>query len=134
MSLLSIMDISGSAMMAQSQRLNVAASNMANADSVVGPNGEPYRAKQIVFEVAKFENSPIGGVKTQKVIEDPSPFKLVYEPGSPFADANGYIKKPNVDPVAEMVNTIAASRSYQANIEVLNTTKSLMLRTLSLGQ
>lgn len=128
------MDISGSAMMAQSQRLNVSASNMANADSVIGANGEPYRAKQVVFEVSKHPGSPIGGVRVQRVIDDPSPFKMVYEPGNPLADANGYIKKPNVDPVAEMVNTIAASRSYQANIEVLNTTKTLMLRTLSIGQ
>ncbi|NKI73955.1 flagellar basal body rod protein FlgC [Dickeya sp. CFBP 2040] len=134
MSLLNIFDISGSALSAQSQRLNVSASNLANADSVTGPDGQPYRAKQVVFEVDSAPGQATGGVKVAKVIEDPSPEKLVYQPGNPLADAKGYVRMPNVNPVNEMVNTISASRSYQANVEVLNTTKSMMLKTLTIGQ
>ncbi|QDX29645.1 flagellar basal body rod protein FlgC [Dickeya poaceiphila] len=134
MSLLNIFDISGSALSAQSQRLNVSASNLANADSVTGPDGQPYRAKQVVFEVDSAPGQATGGVKVAKVIEDPSPEKLVYQPGNPLADAKGYVRMPNVNPVNEMVNTISASRSYQANVEVLNTTKAMMLKTLTIGQ
>ncbi|ATZ95035.1 MULTISPECIES: flagellar basal body rod protein FlgC [Dickeya] len=134
MSLLNIFDISGSALSAQSQRLNVSASNLANADSVTGPDGQPYRAKQVVFEVDAAPGQATGGVKVAKVVEDPSPEKLVYQPGNPLADAKGYVRMPNVNPVNEMVNTISASRSYQANVEVLNTTKSMMLKTLTIGQ
>ncbi|OZI66029.1 flagellar basal body rod protein FlgC [Bordetella genomosp. 1] len=138
MSLLSIFDIAGSALSAQSQRMNVAASNMANADSVVGPDGQPYRARQVVFQV----NAPagqrfgeeIGGVKVAGVVQDPSPFKLIYDPNHPMANQDGYVQMPNVDPVAETVNMIAASRSYQANVEVLNTAKQLMAKTLTIGQ
>nr|UKE84343.1 flagellar basal body rod protein FlgC [Pectobacterium sp. PL152] len=134
MSLLNIFEISGSALSAQSQRSNVSASNLANADSVTGPDGEPYRAKQVVFEVNAAPGQSTGGVRVANVIEDPSPARLVYEPGNPLADGQGYVRMPNVDPVAEMVNTISASRSYQANVEVLNTTKSMMLKTLTIGQ
>lgn len=134
MSLLSIFDISGSALTAQSKRMNVAASNLANADSVTGPDGEPYRAKQVVFQVKPGAGEEIGGVQVSQVVDDPSPDRLVYQPGNPLADAKGYVRMPNVDVVGEMVNSIAASRSYQANIEVLNTTKSLMMKTLTLGQ
>lgn len=134
MSMLNIFNISGSALAAQSQRMNVAASNMANADSVTGPNGEPYRAKQVVFEVQAAPGQETGGVKVSQLVDDPSPERLVYQPGNPLADAKGYVRMPNVDVVGEMVNSIAASRSYQANVEVLNTTKSLMMKTLTLGQ
>lgn len=134
MSLLNIFDISGSALSAQSQRLNVSASNLANADSVTGPDGEPYRAKQVVFEVNAAPGQSTGGVRVSGVVEDPSPSRLVYEPGNPLADDKGYVRMPNVDPVSEMVNTISASRSYQANVEVLNTTKTMMLKTLTIGQ
>ncbi len=138
MSLLSIFDIAGSALSAQSQRMNVAASNMANADSVVGPDGQPYRARQVVFQVnpaaGQALGQEIGGVRVAGVIQDPSPLKQVYDPKHPLADAQGYISMPNVDPVAETVNMIAASRSYQANVEVLNTAKALMQKTLTIGQ
>jgi flagellar basal-body rod protein FlgC len=134
MSMLNIFDIAGSALSAQSQRMNVSASNMANADSVTGPDGQPYRAKQVVFEVNAAPGQETGGVKVSQVIDDPAPMRLVYQPGNPMADAKGYVKMPNVDVVSEMVNTISASRSYQANVEVLNTTKSLMMKTLTLGQ
>ncbi|MWL75083.1 flagellar basal body rod protein FlgC, partial [Escherichia coli] len=113
MALLNIFDIAGSALTAQSQRLNVAASNLANADSVTGPDGQPYRAKQVVFQVNAAPGAATGGVKVADVIESQAPDKLVYEPGNPLADANGYVKMPNVDVVGEMVNTMSASRSYQ---------------------
>ncbi len=138
MSLLSIFDIAGSALSAQSQRMNVAASNMANADSVVGPDGQPYRARQVVFQVnpaaGQALGQEIGGVRVAGVVQDQSPFKQVYDPKHPMADAQGYVSMPNVDPVAETVNMIAASRSYQANVEVLNTAKALMQKTLTIGQ
>ncbi|WP_313619948.1 flagellar basal body rod protein FlgC [Achromobacter sp.] len=138
MSLLSIFDIAGSALSAQSQRMNVAASNMANADSVVGPDGQPYRARQVVFQVnpaaGQALGQEIGGVRVAGVVQDQSPLKQVYDPKHPLADAQGYISMPNVDPVAETVNMIAASRSYQANVEVLNTAKALMQKTLTIGQ
>ncbi|STI86700.1 flagellar basal-body rod protein FlgC [Escherichia coli] len=130
MALLNIFDIAGSALTAQSQRLNVAASNLANADSVTGPDGQPYRAKQVVFQVNAAPGAATGGVKVADVIESQAPDKLVYEPGNPLADAKGYVKMPNVDVVGEMVNTMSASRSYQANVEVLNTVKSMMLKPL----
>lgn len=134
MALLNIFDIAGSAMTAQSQRMNVSASNLANADSVTGPDGQPYTAKQVVFQVDAAPGSPTGGVKVAQVVDDPTPPKLVYDPGNPMADEKGYVKMPNVDVVAETVNTMSASRSYQANVEVLNTVKQLMMKTLTLGQ
>ncbi|MFS7307522.1 flagellar basal body rod protein FlgC [Rahnella inusitata] len=134
MSMLGIFDIAGSALAAQSQRLNVSASNMANVDSVTGPDGQPYRAKQVVFQVNAAPGQETGGVKVAQIVDDPAPMRMVYEPGNPMADAKGYVQMPNVDVVSEMVNTISASRSYQANVEVLNTTKSLMMKTLTLGQ
>ncbi|SIT32389.1 flagellar basal body rod protein FlgC [Achromobacter sp. MFA1 R4] len=138
MSLLSIFDIAGSALSAQSQRMNVAASNMANADSVVGPDGQPYRARQVIFQVnpaaGQALGQEIGGVRVAGVVQDQSPLKQVYDPKHPMADAQGYVSMPNVDPVAETVNMIAASRSYQANVEVLNTAKALMQKTLTIGQ
>lgn len=131
----SIFSVSGSALMAQTQRMNVSASNLANADSVTSTSGQAYRAKQVIFQVDDngYSNS-VAGVKVAQVIEDPAPMNLVYEPNHPLANEQGYIQKPNVDVVAEMVNTISASRSYQANVEVINTAKSLMLKTLTLGQ
>lgn len=131
----SIFAISGSALMAQTQRMNVSASNLANADSITSTSGKAYQAKQVIFQVDNDgEQNSIASVKVAQVIEDPSPMNLVYEPHHPLADEKGYIQKPNVDVVAEMVNTISASRSYQANVEVINTAKSLMLKTLTLGQ
>ena len=133
MALLNIFDIAGSAMTAQSQRLNVSASNQANADSVTGPDGKPYVAKQVVFQTDAAPGAATGGVKVAQVLDDPSPAKLVYDPGNPLADDKGYVKMPNVDVVAETVNTMSASRSYQANVEVLNTVKSMMMKTLTMG-
>jgi flagellar basal-body rod protein FlgC len=131
---LGIFDIAGSAMMAQSQRMNVTASNLANAESVSGPDGEAYRARQVVFELAAPQGQDIGGVKVSRVIEDPSPLRMVHDPKHPLANAEGYVSHSNVNVVEEMVNMISASRSYQANVEVLNTAKTLMLKTLTVGQ
>ncbi|HET8816348.1 MAG TPA: flagellar basal body rod protein FlgC [Pseudidiomarina sp.] len=129
----SILDIAGSALTAQSQRMNVSASNMANANSVAGPNGEPYKAKQVIFE-QQLQNQGVGGVQVQQVVESEAPARREYQPGHPLADDQGYVTLPNVDPVAEMVNMISAARSYQANVEVLNTSKELLMRTLSIGR
>src|SRR4051812_24430396 len=121
---MSIFDVAGSAMAAQSQRMNVTASNLANADSLAGPDGRPYRARQVVFETAAAPGQEIGGVRVSRVIEDPSPLRRVHDPRNPAADAEGYVAMPNVNPVEEMVNMISASRSYQANVEVLNTART----------
>ncbi len=134
MSMFSIFEISGSALRAQSQRMNVTASNLANVDSVTGPDGQPYRARQVVFEARALGGSSVGGVQVAKVTEDDAPFRLEYRPGHPLADERGYVRMPNVEPINEMVNMISASRSYQANVEVLNTNKQLMLKTLTLGE
>lgn len=134
MSLFSVFDISGSAMAAQSKRLNVSASNMANADSVAGPDGKPYRARQVMFEADTSAGQGIGGVRVSDVVESTAPDRLVYEPGNPLADEQGYVRMPNVNVVNEMVNTISASRSYQANVEVMNSARALMQKTLTLGQ
>ncbi|ANN66796.1 flagellar basal body rod protein FlgC [Bordetella bronchialis] len=138
MGLLSIFDIAGSALTAQSQRMNVAASNLANADSAVGPDGQPYRARQVVFQVnpsqGQATGAEIGGVRVAGVVQSDAPMKRLYDPTNPLADNQGYVTMPNVDPVAETVNMISASRSYQANVEVLNTAKALMQKTLTIGQ
>nr|MDP2190622.1 flagellar basal body rod protein FlgC [Rhodoferax sp.] len=131
---LSIFDVAASAMAAQSQRMNVTASNLANADSVAGPDGQPYRARQVVFEMAPSGGQAIGGVRVARVIEDQSPLRMLHDPKNPNANAQGYVAQSNVNVVEEMVNMISASRSYQANVEVLNTAKTLMLKTLSIGQ
>ena len=134
MSLLNVFEIAGSAMTAQAQRLNVVASNLANADSVTSANGQPYRAKQVVFSELAFGGATGSGVKVVGVTEDSSPGKQVYDPKHPLADAQGYVAMPNVSVVGEMVNMIAAARAYQNNVEVLNTAKSLLLKTLTIGQ
>lgn len=138
MSLLNIFQIAGSAMTAQAQRMNVVASNMANAESAAGPDGQPYQARQVFFQLAPVAGQQagqeVGGVAVAGVVTDPSPPRMVYDPKHPLANENGYVAMPNVDVVAETVNMISASRSYQANVEVLNTAKSLMQRTLTIGQ
>jgi len=135
MSSFNIFQIAGSALTAQSQRMNVSASNLANVNSVTGPDGQPYRAREVVFEfVPSNIESDVGGVQVSQVTESDAPLRMQYDPGNPLADERGYVQLPNVDVVAETVNMISASRSYQANVEVINTAKSLMLRTLSIGQ
>lgn len=133
MSLMKILDISSSAVSAQSQRLNVVASNLANAESVAGPDGQAYKARQVVFQSATNAAVP-AGVKVTGIVEDDTPGKRIFDPKHPMADAEGYITQSNVNTVEEMVNMISASRSYQNNVEVMNTTQQLLLKTLQLGQ
>ncbi|MDT3677579.1 MAG: flagellar basal body rod protein FlgC [Burkholderiaceae bacterium] len=135
MSLLNILGISGSAVSAQSQRLNVVASNLANADSVAGPDGQAYRARQVVFQAqAAAANAAQVGVRVSNVIEDATPGKRLHDPSHPMADAEGYVTQSNVNVVEQMVDMISASRSYQNNVEVMNTAQQLALKTLQLGQ
>jgi len=141
MSLFQIFDVAGSATSAQTQRLNVVASNLANADTVAGPDGQAYKARQVVFQTQLMGES-VGtagadgsaGVRVSTITEDNTPGRRVHDPKNPAADAQGYVTYSNVNPVEEMVNMISASRSYQNNVEVMNTAKSLLLKTLQLGQ
>lgn len=135
-----IFDIAGLGMNAQSVRLNTTASNMANAESVTSNTGETYRARHPVFaaisrdEMNQFDKSPSMGVKVLGVVESGAPLRTKYQPDHPLANEQGYIQLPNVNIVQEMSNMISASRSYQNNAEVFNTAKTLMQRTLMLGQ
>ena len=141
MSMFNIFNVSGSAASAQSQRLNVVASNLANADTVAGPDGQAYKARQVVFqtELMGQAGGALGaegeaGVRVSTVREDQTPGRRVHDPKHPAADAEGYVTYSNVNPVEEMVNMISASRSYQNNVEVMNTAKTLLLKTLQIGQ
>jgi flagellar basal-body rod protein FlgC len=134
MSLNNVFAIAGSALTAQSARLNTTASNLANADSVVGADGQPYRAKQVVFKATPVTESGGMGVRVTQVVESAAPLRLVYDPKNPAADEKGMVSMPNVNVVEEMVNMISASRAYQNNVEVMNTAKTLMQRTLAIGQ
>lgn len=134
MSMLNVFKIAGSAMNAQSVRLNTTASNMANADSVAGPDGQPYKAKQVVFSAESVDGAGSVGVKVNQIVESAEPGRMVYDPASPAANGEGYVEMPNVNVVEEMVNMLSASRSYQANAEVMNTARTLLQRTLSIGQ
>ena len=134
MALSDILNISASALTAQSQRLNTVASNLANAESAGGADGQVYRARQVVFTVAPDAgNAGSPGVKVSQVIEDQSAPRRVYDPKHPMADEEGYVNMPNVNVVEEMVNMISASRSYQSNVEVMNTAKNMLLKLLTLG-
>lgn len=137
MSLFKVFDISGSAMSAQTLRLNTVASNLANAESVSSSVNQTYRARQPVFAAvmdALQQDGAAAGVKVLGIVESPAPLRSEYRPDHPLADKDGYIHLPNVNAVEEMANMISASRSYQANTEAINTSKQLLLRTLSLGQ
>ena len=134
MSLFKVFDVAGSAMTAQSHRLNVVASNLSNADSATSATGQPYRAKQVVFSTVQLSPDGTSGVRVASVIEDPAPMKEVYDPKHPLANDKGYITMPNVNVVEEMVNMISASRSYQNNVDVMNTAKSMLVKTLAIGQ
>ena len=134
MSMFSIFSVSGSAISSQSQRLNVVASNMANADAVAGPDGKGYKARQVVFETVPMGSAEASGVRVSGVQESQEPLKRTYNPTHPSADGEGYLTQSNVNPVEEMVNMISASRSYQNNVEVMNTAKTLLLKTLQIGQ
>ena len=134
MSLFNIFNVAGSAMSAQGHRLNTVASNLANADSATSATGQPYRAKQVVFEAVEGTTSGASSVKVQQVIEDAAPARTVYNPSHPQADDKGYVQMPNVNVVEEMVNMISATRSYQTNVETMNAAKTMLLKTLTIGQ
>lgn len=138
MSLFRIFDIAGSAMSAQSVRLNTTASNLANANTVSGSAAEAYRSRQPVFQTVLSEaggtDAASAGVRIAGVVETTAAPSRIHDPGNPLADDEGYVYTSNVSVVDEMVNMISASRSYQNSVEVLNTSKELMLRTLTLGQ
>jgi flagellar basal-body rod protein FlgC len=134
MSMFNIFNVSGSAASAQSQRLNVVASNLANADTVAGPDGQAYKARQVVFQTQLMGEVGAAGVRVSTIREDQSEGRRVHDPKHPAADGEGYVTFSNVNPVEEMVNMISASRSYQNNVDVMNTAKSLLLKTLQLGQ
>jgi len=135
MSNLPIFDVAGSAMTAQSVRLSTVASNMANADTVAGSPDAVYKAKQPIFSAEPVAGNPaLAGVQVAAVNESTAAPVKRYEPGHPLADAQGYVYAPDVDPVAQMVDMISASRSYQADVEMLNTAKELAVATLGLGK
>ena len=134
MSMFSIFGVSGSAISAQSQRLNVVASNLANVDAVAGPDGRAYKARQVVFQTTLMGADSSAGVSVKAVTESQQPGRKVLDPNHPSADAEGYVTHSNVSAVDEMVNMISASRSYQNNVEVMNTAKTLLLKTLQMGQ
>jgi flagellar basal-body rod protein FlgC len=134
MSMFSIFNVSGSAVSAQSQRLNVVASNLANVDAVAGPDGKAYKARQVVFQTQSMGPDHAAGVRVTAIKESETPGRRVHDPSHPAADEEGYVTHSNVNAVDEMVNMISASRSYQNNVEVMNTAKSLLLKTLQIGQ
>ena len=134
MSMFQVFNISGSAVSAQSQRLNVVASNLANADTVAGPDGSAYKARQVVFQTEMMGAVGAAGVKVSTISESDAAGRRSHDPKHPSAGAEGYVTYSNVNAVEEMVNMISASRSYQNNVEVMNTAKTLLQKTLLLGQ
>jgi flagellar basal-body rod protein FlgC len=135
MSLFKIFDVAGSALHAQSVRLNTTASNLANADSVSSSTANTYRARHPVFAtLLEAEDDAAAGVGVVDIIEDQAPLRREYQPGHPLADTDGYVYMPNVNPVDEMANMISASRAYQSNVEVMEASKQMLLKTLALGE
>lgn len=137
MSLFNVFEIAGSAMSAQTVRMNVTASNMANLDAVSSSDGETYRARQPVFETLysdSMKNGLSNGVRVAGIIESQSPLRKEYQPQHPKADENGYVFFPNVNSIEEMTNMISATRTFQNNVEIINASKQMLLRTLSMGQ
>ena len=138
MSMLKIFDVASSAISAQSQRLNTVASNLSNVDTVAGPDGSAYKARQVVFQSALMGangQADAGvGVRVSTIAESNAPGRRVLDPKHPAADSDGYVTYSNVNPVEEMVNMISASRSYQNSVEVMNTARSLLQKTLQMGQ
>ncbi len=139
MSLYNVFDIAGTGMSAQNVRLNTTASNLSNANTVSSSQDETYRARHPVF--AATLNQAVGaqkgesvGVKVLGIVESDKPLKMEFNPTHPMADKDGYIYKPNVNVVEEMANMISASRSYQTNVQIADAAKSMLSKTLQLGQ
>lgn len=138
MSLFNVFDISGQGMSAQSVRLNTTASNIANADSVSSSIDQTYRARHPVFaaemqKAAAGQNGAIG-VQVLGIVESDKPLNIEYSPNHPMADKDGYIYKPNVNVIEEMTNMISASRSYQTNVQLAESAKNMVNKTIMLGQ
>ena len=131
-----IIGIAGTALNAQMTRMNTTASNLANAGTVAGTEGEAFRAKRPVFRALLEERMThaaapyLGRVKVDHIVDDPAPVRRVLDPSNPLADDQGYVFQSNVSEVTEMVEMMAAARSYQNNVEVINTARQLMMRTL----
>lgn len=135
MSNLPIFDVAGSALQAQSVRLNTIASNLSNADSIASSPEAVYKPIEPVFQARPLaQDGSLTSVQVKEIAQSEAPPIKRYEPGHPMADADGYVYAPDVDPVAQMVNLISASRGYQAGVEMLNTAKELALATLSMGR
>ncbi len=147
MGFLGALDIGASALTAQRLRMDTISQNIANANTTRTENGTPYRRRLVIFEeksrgvpfseylTASSRERLVGkGVKVSKIVEDASPFKKVYEPGNPDADAEGYLEMPNVDIITEMVNMISATRAYEANVTSINIAKSMALKALEIGR
>ncbi len=138
MSLFNVFNVTGSAMSAESVRLNTTSSNLANADSVSSSAKDTYKARHAVFGAelskAKYGNDHTVPVKVMGIVESDKPLSAEYNPDHPLANDEGYIYKPNVNVMEEMANMISASRSYQTNVQVADATKQLLLRTLQMGQ
>ncbi|MCX8027935.1 MAG: flagellar basal body rod protein FlgC [Thermodesulfovibrionales bacterium] len=123
--------VSATALEAQKVRMNVIASNIANASSTRTPEGGPYRRKDVLFESYMFDQNSVG-VNIPKIVEDKRPFRTVYDPSHPDADSNGYVNYPNVNTIEEMVNLMNASRAYEANLNIITSFKESFNRTLDL--
>jgi flagellar basal-body rod protein FlgC len=144
MSLFGGLDISASALTAQRLRMDVTAENLANAQTTKGADGRPYRRKEVVLQEipsggfgsqlasAMGAGGPAGGVEAAGIVEDKTAGKLVYDPGNPDANAQGYVQMPNVDTVTEMTDLIDAQRAYEANVTAMNATKQMFTKTLDL--
>ncbi len=127
------LEVSQTGLSVQKYRMDIISSNMANVNSV-NDKGEPYRRKIPVFEeVLDAQNGvPLSKVAIKEVVEDPTPFKLKYDPSNPLADKNGYVKLPNIDPMREMVDMISAMRTYEANLTAFNTQKDMLTKSLEI--
>ncbi len=133
-----VFHVSASALAAQRQRMNVIASNLANAQSTKTAEGGPYRRQDVVFaaDVMDFADagSGLAGVKVSGIVKDDSPFKMVHDPGHPDADKDGFVAMPNVSIIEEMVNMMMASRAYEASVTSFNLSKTMFMKTLELGK
>ena len=140
MSLFNIFDLAGSGLSAQNVRLNTVASNLANAETVASSPEQAYKSRQPVFaakyqdELNMLNNSASVGLRTAGIVESQAENTSQYQPGNPIANEDGYIFLSNVNVIEEMTNMMSASRSYESNLEVLNTSKDLILQTIRLGR
>jgi flagellar basal-body rod protein FlgC len=137
MSSFKVFDIAGSGMSAQNLRMNLVASNLANVDSVSSSTEATYRSRQPVFRTVLDAQNPDGataGVRMAGVVESPAPLNRDYAPHHPMADGEGYVYRPNVNPMEEMANMISASRSYQNNVEVINSARQMLAALINLGR